>query len=202
MSYLPAEEASQLKEALSHLHVEELELQLTQLGLSSQGFNKNELIERLMHYAITGKELPPAVIPAVSRATKKNPRVLDPQARMLYGAYKNDLATRNFFKKFIGNHFHFTAQGIDWLRERWLQGNPPTYGEFAHEWQDEYERTRQKKRAPKQEWAYIRFVQDYMQQFPTAPKNKINEAWKAKRLEYVQEVKATFHLIHKNLKKL
>ncbi len=111
---------------------------------------------------------------------------------MLYGSgsYKNDLATRNFFKELIGDHFHFTAQGIDWLRERWLEGNPPTYADFANEWRAEYERNKKQKRLPKQEWAYIRFVQEYMQHFPSASKKEVNAAWKAKRQECVQKIRA------------
>ncbi len=46
---------------------------------------------------------------------------------MLYDAYKNDLATRNFFKKLI----NFTAQGIDQLREHWLADNPPPCADFT-----------------------------------------------------------------------
>lgn len=193
MNYLSDEEQNQLKEILSYLHVDELKLQLEQLDLSSKGFNKNELIQRLVHYAITGKELLPVEIPAISRASWGVPNVLDPKTLMLFCSYKNDLETRNFFKKLIGNHFHFTAQGIDWLRERWLEGNPPTYADFANEWQAEYERNKQQKRPPKQEWAYIRFVQEYMQRFPNASKKEINDAWKVKRQEYIQKVRTIFN---------
>lgn len=193
MKYLPEDEQIQFKEALSYMHVDELKLQLEQLGLSSKGFNKNELIQRLVHYAVTGKELPPAEIPAISRTSRSVPNVLDPKTLMLFGSYKNDLETRNFFKKLIGNHFHFTAQGIVWLRERWLQGNPPTYADFANEWQAEYERNKEQKRPPKQEWAYIRFVQEYMQKFPKAHKKEINEAWQVKRQEYIQKVRTIFN---------
>jgi hypothetical protein len=114
---------------------------------------------------------------------------------MLYGTYKNDVATRNFFKQIIGNHFHFTAQGVDWLREQWLKGTPPTYADFANEWQAEYERNKTQKRPPKQEWAYIRFVQEYMQQSPHASKKEVTSAWKVMRQEFVNRV---FTLLNEN----
>ena len=50
------------------------------------------------------------------RKGKKYP--LQPKTKILIGAYKNDLATRLFFKELIGDHFHFTTFGIDWINER------------------------------------------------------------------------------------
>jgi hypothetical protein len=192
MNRLSDSEQIQLKEALSHLYVEELKLQLETLKLSSEAFNKNELIQRLVHYAVTGNELPPLEIPAISKTVRGVQYPIEASAHMLYGTYKNDLKTRNFFKQLIGKHFHFTAQGIDWLREQWLAGKPPTYAEFAQEWQAEYERTKTQKRPPKQEWAYIRFIQEYIQQFPQASKEEANNAWKDKRQESIKTVNAIF----------
>lgn len=195
MKLLSQNDHVELKEALSYMHVNELKLQLELLQLSSKGFNKKELVERLVHYAVTGEELPPLEIPAISKAKRGAPYFLAPQERMLYGSYKNDLATRNFFKQIIGDHFHFTAQGLDWLRERWLAGKAPTYKEFAKEWQDEYERNKQQKRAPKQEWAYIRFVQEYIKQFPEASKAEVIDAWETRRQEQVQKALSIFKKI-------
>ncbi len=194
MHYLSEEGQTELKENLSYLHIDELKAQLQALGLSVQAFNKQELIERLLHYAITGTELAPQEIPAISKASRSASYVLDPAARMLHGAYKNDLATRTFFKQLIGEHFHFTAQGIDWLRERWLAGKPPTYAEFAQEWQAEYERNKEQKRPPKQEWAYIRFIQNYTHQFPHASQKEMTQAWNTERLKIVQKVHDFFML--------
>lgn len=182
-------EQIELKEALSHMHVAELKKELAHLGLSIKGFNKKELIDRLMHYAVTGKEIPPLEIPAISKAQRGMHYPLTPTTPMLFGSYKNDLATRLFFKQLIGNHFHYTAYGIDWLREQWLAGNPPTYAGFAHEWQAEYERNQQNKRAPKQEWALIRFCQGYIQDCPNATKDEVLAAWAEARKEYVAKAR-------------
>ena len=153
MKKLSQHQLIELQEALSHMHVAELKNQLEELKLSTTAFNKEELIKRLVHYAATGKELAPLQIPAISKSKRGACYPLAPNTLMLHGSYKNDLKTRNFFKSLIGIHFHFTAQGIDWLREQWLAGNPPTYEQFAKEWTEEYLRNQKEKRAPKQEWA-------------------------------------------------
>lgn len=192
MQYLSKEDQAELKENLSYMHIDELKSQLQELGLSLKGFNKNELIERLAHYVVTGKELAALEIPAVSKASRHATYTLDAKSLMLFGSYKNDLATRKFFRQLIGEHFHFTAQGIDWLRERWLEGKPPTYAEFAQEWQAEYERNKEQKRPPKQEWAYIRFLQNYTQRFPHASQKEMTHAWNMERKEIVQKVRVFF----------
>lgn len=181
-----------LKEALCHMHVSELKSLLISLKLSNKAFNKNELVERLIYYAKTGKELPALKIPEISKAKKYINYSLAPNTLILYGSYKNDLATRKFFQQIIGNHFHFTAYGIDWLRERWLAGNPPTYAEFAKEWQDEFERNKKQNRPPKQEWAYIRFSQEFLMLYPEASKTEVNIAWENKRQEIIKYIKQYF----------
>ncbi len=182
-------EQIELKEALSHMHVGELKQACTDLQLSTKAFNKKELIDRLMHYVATGKELPPLEIPAVSKAQRGVLYPLAATTLMLFGSYKNDLATRQFFKELIGNHFRYTAYGIDWLRERWLAGNPPTYAEFAQEWHAEYERNKQQKRAPKQEWALIRFAKGYLEDCPNGSKEEFFAAWAEVRKEYVAQAR-------------
>lgn len=186
---IPLEE---LRELLAHMHVAELKSLLTSLRMSAKAFNKQELIDRLVHYKATGVALAPQEIPLVSRARHGLQAPLAPERLMLFGSYKNDYATRDFFKKLIGNHFHFTAYGIDWLRERWLAGNPPTYAEFALEWQEEFERNKIAKRPAKQEWAYIRFVQAYTQEHPEAGHAEINAAWELWRAKAVMQARAFF----------
>ncbi len=85
-----------------------------------------------------GYHLKPVPLPAVSCASKGLKSDLHPEALILSGPYKNDLRTRNFVKDLVGEHFHFTAAGIDWIRACWERGKPPTYKEFADWWQAEY----------------------------------------------------------------
>jgi hypothetical protein len=179
-----------LRELLAHMHIAELKETLLSLRLSPIGFNKQELIDRLVHFKRAGVELAPQEIPLISKGRSGHEVPIKPEAIMLYRVYKNDHATRGFFRKLIGQHFHFTAYGIDWLREQWIAGKPPTYAEFAHEWQSEYERNKIEKRPAKQEWAYIRFVQEYGLIHPEAKNSEINDAWKIWRTKAVVQARA------------
>ena len=111
----------------------------------------------------------------------KRCNLLDKETLMLKGAYKNDLKTRLFFKQLIGEYFHFTAFGIDWLNDRWMEGKPPTYQEFAEMWHKEYEKRKKTPVPPKEEWAYINFVQNSLSISPTASQESINHAWECER---------------------
>jgi hypothetical protein len=175
----------QLKEALLFLHVEELKSIAKKFGLADKG-KKGEVIARIMHFIETGevrKEIKMPQISCVKRGVKNN---LHPDTLMLKGAYKNDLATRLFFKKLIGDYFHFTAFGQDWLNERWLSGNPPTYQEYADMWVEEYARRKQHGSKPKEEWAYINFLQKANKENPNASREELLAAWEQERLKRQQ----------------
>lgn len=156
-----------LEKSLLFLHVKELKSSAEKLGIAVAG-NKGAMIEAIVHYVRTGKELPGLQIPKNSCALRGQVYKLSADARMLKGAYKNDLKTRLFFKSLIGEHFHFTAFGVDWIEECWLKGLPPTYQEFATMWQAEYERRKKVPATPKKEWAYINFVKALLKEQPTA----------------------------------
>lgn len=182
-----------LNESLHYLKMIELKHLCKRYNLSTEG-NKVVLIERIVKFFQTGEEATAPEIPFQSKAQKGKIYPITAHGLMLHGAYKNDLKTREFFKKLIGNYFHFTAFGIDWLNERWLAGNPPTYAEFAEYWKKEYASRQSKKPAPKKEWAYINFTQRILKQHPTASRHEINEAWELERLIYVNIVKKILRL--------
>lgn len=127
--FLSSAELEQLSESLLYLHVEELKEITARLHISDKGA-KGAIIARILHFLQFGEELLLPKFPAVSCAKKGVVPALLPKSLMLRGTYKNDLATRLFFKTLIGEHFHFTAFGIDWLNERWMEGKPPTYQEL------------------------------------------------------------------------
>jgi len=147
-SSLSPSDFDQLNQSLLYLHVEELKEITVQLHISDKGA-KGAIIAHILHFLQSGEELALPKFPAVSCAKKGVVPPLSPKSLILRGAYKNDFATLLFFKSLIGERFHFTAFGIDWLNERWLQGNPPTYQEFADMWIAETERRSHEKAAPK-----------------------------------------------------
>jgi hypothetical protein len=92
-------------------------------------------------------------------------------------------------KKMIGDHFHFTAYGIDWIEDRWLKGNPPTYLEFGIFWEQECLKRLEKRETPKEEWAYINFTQRFLDLKPTASKAEILSTWEKEQAKHVRLVK-------------
>lgn len=175
-----------LTEALHYLNMSELRDTVQKLDLPIKG-KKALLIAAIMYFIQTGKIKKRLEMPAASRAGKGSIHPIAVDVKMLYGAYKNDEQTRMFFKKIIGDYFHFTAFGIDWLQERWMGGNPPTYGEFAHFWKKEYVLRKNIKSPLKREWAYLSFIRAYTEKNPEATKTEVLSAWEKQRGEKVQE---------------
>lgn len=176
-----------LKDSLIFLHVSELKGVAIRLCLSDKG-NKMAIVMRILHFLKTGQKLTLPKFPEKSCAKRGNSYSLGENEFMLKGSYRNDLKTREFFKQLIGGHFHFTAFGIDWLNERWMEGNPPTYNQFAIMWQEEYQKRKNLPAAPKEEWAYINFVQKYLLNTPNATKKLINNAWECERQKHKANV--------------
>jgi hypothetical protein len=79
-------------------------------------------------------------------------------------------------KTLIGPHFHYTAFGIDWLNDRWMMGNPPTYQEFATYWIVENERRKKHTEDPKKEWRFINFMQEMQMTHPMTSRNDMMAA--------------------------
>lgn len=171
-----------LHDALHYMKMAELRASCLVLGLPKLG-NKRFLIDLIMHFVQTRKVLVKLPIPAISRANNHAFQTLAPNSLMLYGQYKNDLKNRNFFKTIIGEYFHYTAFGIDWLNTRWQAGQPPSYQEFADYWKQEYTQ-RQLLQAPlKAEWAYLNFLQKLQKEQPNLSQSTLLAAWKAKQTE-------------------
>jgi len=170
----------QFKESLPFLHRAELRLICQRYTLSTSG-TKPELLQRIVHFVETGREYEAKKVAAVSQAKRGAVPSLHPRSLILQGVYKNDLKTRLFFKKLIGEHFHFTAFGIDWVKSRWQEGKPPTYQEFAHMWEEEFKKRQQKKADPKNEWAYICFMQRFLKMNPQASRQELLKNWHEER---------------------
>lgn len=183
-----------LHASLHYLYVNELRLLCEDLALSSKG-KKIMLISRIMHFLATGKKLDIVPYPPQSVARGGQHSVPALEALMLKNRYKNDLKNRLFFKSIIGEHFHFTAFGIDWLEERWMAGKPPTYQEFADMWQQEYQVRKREGSLAKVEWAYINCVQRYLFTHPEANREEIIAHWMAERNAHKKIVEDFFRTV-------
>jgi hypothetical protein len=162
--------------------VSELKLLCGSLGLSVNG-KKMNFITRILIFIKDKVNLPQPQYPKVSTGNAKT-TILSVDSLMVKGEYKNNLKTRLFFKQIIGDHFHFTASGIDWLEHRWMAGLPPTYKEFADIWVKEYEFRKLYGRVPKAEWAYINFVQKYLKDNLKSTRSQILAAWDCERKKH------------------
>ncbi|MBN8827736.1 MAG: hypothetical protein J0H68_03405 [Sphingobacteriia bacterium] len=180
-------------EALHFANVKELKEISLNLGLNPKG-KKGEIISNIKHFLGTGKEKALKPFPKESKANSKLTYPLSPGTLILKGAYKNDLKTRNFLKTLIGNYFHFTSFGIDWINEKWEQGSPPTYQEFANFWKDEYQKRKVEKAPPKDEWAYINFIQKTLVKNPSASHKEITTSWKLHREKMVANALALLNI--------
>ena len=188
-------ERAKLSGSIVFFNIQELKRMCEGLRLPGAG-KKMALITRIMTYLETGEVVLSPLIPAVSRPQRGEKQELAPAAKMLYGSFKNDAATRAFLKTLVGKHFHYTAFGLDWLNERWLAGNPPTFAEFATFWQAETN-ARKKQKAPlKKEWALLNFVMAYIKKYPEAPREEVVIAWKHER---ALQVEAGMQLLRKAL---
>ncbi len=187
MIILNLDQQKELCSSLLYCNMSELKNICLSFKIPSQG-EKYKLIENIQLYVTTGKITEQQEIPATSKAKPKNIYPLAPQTLILKGSFKNDLATRIFFKSLIGDHFHYTAYGIDWIKDNWMQGSPPTYAQFAAYWQSEYT-ARQITKAPmKPEWAYLNFLDTYKKVHPTSSKSFAIAAWKIERQIHVEKV--------------
>jgi hypothetical protein len=184
---LNANEIKELKQAIYYLNMGELKKACDTLKLPNNG-TKGEIIHRIATYIETGQIVGTLPLPDISKAKKGMSYPLSPNTFILHGNYKNDLKTRNFMKSLIGEHFHFTAYGIDWIKDAWVNANPPTYAEFAKFWQEEHTLRKSKKAEPKQEWAYLSYIQAYLQHNPQAKKKQILENWEKERKLNVNKV--------------
>lgn len=179
----------ELKVCLQYFHVAELKDLCDQLKIPKNE-KKPGLINQILFFIRTGKTIPSRQYPAASKAQRGTLYPLSPATLMLHGAFKNDSPTRNFFKSLIGPHFHYTVFGLDWLKERWQQGNPPTYQEFADFWQSEHLARKDHRNPLKDEWAYLNFARQFADENPHTSKKELLIAWEKIRDKQVQNARA------------
>lgn len=196
---LNKDQQKELFPSLLYLNMSELKNICINFKLQAQG-EKIKLIESIETYLTTGKINSQISIPAISKAQPRTVYPLAPQTLILKGSFKNDLKTRLFLKTLVGNHFHYTAYGIDWIKNSWMQGTPPTYQEFATYWQSEHEARKIIKAPMKVEWAYLNFLDNYKNTYPTASKSQAIAAWKIERKKHVEKVKKILLITNQNIK--
>jgi hypothetical protein len=186
MKSLSRQELAELQDALNYMSVAELKEWCHAFGISTTG-KKGALVRRIGRFVSGRKGAEDAPLPPASCAKKGAIAKLAANALILSGSYKNNSATRVFMQTLVGPQFHFTAFGQDWIHERWRQGRPPTYQEFAAFWQEEIEKRKTRNATPKKEWAYLNFVQSYRTTHPGSSHGEVARAWGKERAARVRK---------------
>lgn len=193
---LEKEELNRLHTALFFMNLKELKGVCLFLKLPPSG-KKGEIVHRIVDFFKTGNIINSISFPEKSKAKKGTSYPLTPQTLILLGAYKNDEKTRQFMKTLVGEHFHFTAFGQDWIKERWLEGTPPTYQEFANFWKETFLKRKTQCASPKQEWAYLNFIKNTLDKFPNMSRTEISQRWKEERENQKNHVVRTLENVFK-----
>lgn len=173
---LSRQEIAVLDEAIQYQVTDEVKHCSEYLGLPTSG-TKGEMIARILQFIKEGTILAKPPLPAASKAQRGASYPFAPDTLILKGSYKCSQDTRAFLKQLVGPHFHFTCYGQNWIRDRWQQGNPPTYAEFALFWEKERIARKNKEATPNREWAYLHFAKAFKQSNPTATTKDLANNW-------------------------
>eukprot|EP00392_Amoebophrya_sp_AT5.2_P006986 g6998.t1 len=185
-----------LETALYYLHVPELrEVCSGTLKILDKGA-KNLLVQRvvayLRHYPrekpvlASLRSFPPEAGRRAGEDAGPSDRFQPTRVEnlMAHKVYKNDARHREFFVRQIGPQFHFTAAGIEWLNERWLQGVRPTFQEYIEYWKETNEELKNSGKKPSAGFQTLQF-----NQFQTRHgskgwnREKLLEEWSKERTE-------------------
>lgn len=198
LKHLTKKEKETLFDALNYLKMAEIKTFCQKHSIPVSG-KKGEILDRIKQYLMTGKIKLPTKIPEISKAKSEKIYPLASDTKILKGSYKNDTLTRNFFKNIIGEHFHFTSFGQDWILKQWQAGKPPTYAQFAKFWQKEYVLRKNSEANPKKEWAYLNFVKRFQKEHPKLQKTDALKAWEKIRKEQAKKALLILNAIAKGV---
>jgi hypothetical protein len=191
----PLKNSCDKRSHIAYLTIDQLKQACSELELPTSGL-KSTLIERVSS-KITGKkerdDKDKRSYPSFNHLP--HDKIIKPQSYILPQNYKSNLITRNFFKKFIGNHFAFTASGQRWIRAQWRQGIAPTYKEFAEFWIKEHKERKSKQTVILEQFAYNRFTREFLLQNPQASPSLVRSLWKKKQKEETDYVFQLIRLI-------
>lgn len=147
----------------------------TSTGLGTTGL-KPEIMKRIYIFLTTGKK--------PKTETIKNSKILDSDKPITPNTpvinYKNDPPTRDFFIKYIGPHFRFSARVNIFRKEQAVIGNKITYSDLIKAWLHEYEQRKDKaiKLPIMASCEYNQFTRDFYAAEPNAERKTVIAAWK------------------------
>jgi hypothetical protein len=170
--------------ALNYLTTTELERCCSILALPTTG-TRDQVIARIYRRVLTPPQSTHIMLPQTALAKPGSSYPLRKETLILKGSFKTNAATKNFLQKLAGPEFSFTPFGQDWISSQWQKGTPPTYEAFARYWKQEYAKRKELKEAPREEWAYETFKQQFSLKYPDATNQELAHAWDTLRKKQV-----------------
>lgn len=135
---MKAADKKKLKEAIYFLKVEELKQLIVQLNLGKPTGRKNDLIVTILsHFKIKAQD---HTVLGDYKLPNKHKANVTSETHIIPGKYTNGKKSREIFKELIGEHFHFTVYGMEWIKKCWEAEIYPSYNEFSQFWESEYHR--------------------------------------------------------------
>jgi len=177
---LSAEERKNLIATLSYFTLEELNEVCKTHKLSLTG-SKQELINRITHFATSLQKTSFKRLPEASLAKKGRSYPLHKETLILKGSYKTNAATRKFMEKLSGARFNFSAASQEWIASLWRKGTPPTYNDLALYWRQEETRKAHANKQKDYNWAYESFMKSFRAKHPEADEQACENAWQKLR---------------------
>lgn len=136
---------------------------------------KIEISENIERF-LTKKTTKQKIIISKSKSPQKLPKSLN---ETMPSNYSSSELYREFFKKHIGNHFHFTAYMM-----RYRKNNPDiSFQDFINEWTAEYERRKDSKYKPPimKSTQYNQYVRDFFGANPDKSLQDCIKCWNWKK---------------------
>ncbi len=135
--------------------------------------SKKEIFDRIAKYIETGGTT--IQIKNKIKVPNKNPKKITLKTKLKEG-WKCNKITRDFFKKHIGQQFHFTYH-----LNNYAKNNPnKTYDDLIKFWKKQQKNPEKYKKIYEKtgEFEYNNFVKKYFQKYPNADMKEIIKKWK------------------------
>jgi hypothetical protein len=145
------------------------------LKISTNG-KKLELKERIIYFLKTGNLLE-------KKSQKKTKRVDVKEISLNSVIEKNFRMTnqiRNFFKSYIGDHFHFTVHNMLYIKKNL---GKITYEDYINEWKLEFEKRKNKNYKPKisKSCEYNQYIRDFFSENKSLKLKDAIKCWNFKK---------------------
>ena len=194
-SHLKTDAVQSLSGSLWYLHLDEIkDICRNRFKIPENG-TKAWVVHRILHFIHSdGKEI--LVYPDIpdhcyARFHKPQVYSLDADGNnlMLKGSFNRGKKLKDYFIKLTENkNFYFSYRSTTWLQYRWVQGQPPTYKEFAEFFLKECLKAIN---MDLPECCYLRFISAQNQASAFSSRKELMALWHSERSRHKEKVLQT-----------